>query len=117
MITKEEDRKKLKMDTKVEQLKEDNNEDEYYSWNSKKRQKKSYPLSCKIFILITIISCLANIYFIYRSFSIKHFPGFKEFAESRFSVRTFSPKPVEQEKIDALLRVVQMAPTAENKQP
>ena len=105
------------MDTKVEQLKEDNNEDEYYSWNSKKRQKKSYPLSCKILILITIISCLANIYFIYRSFSIKHFRGFKEFAESRFSVRTFSPKPVEQEKIDALLRVVQMAPTAENKQP
>ena len=27
------------MDTKVEQLKEDNNEDEYYSGNSKKRQK------------------------------------------------------------------------------
>ena len=26
-------------------------------------------------------------------------------------------KPVEQEKIDALLRVAQIAPTAENKQP
>ena len=52
------------MDTKVEQLKEDNNEDEYYSGNSKKRPKKSCPLSFKLLILITIISCLANIYFV-----------------------------------------------------
>ena len=40
-----------------------------------------------------------------------------ELAQSRFSVRTFDQRPVEQEKIDALLKVVQMAPTAENKQP
>ena len=87
------------MDTKVEQLKEDNNEDEYYSGNSKKRQKKSYPLSCKILILITIISCLANIYFIYRSFSIKHFPGFKEFAESRFSGGLFLLSQLNKKKL------------------
>ena len=42
---------------------------------------------------------------------------FLEFAESRFSVRKFSEKPVEQEKIDTLLRALQIAPTAENKQP
>ena len=47
----------------------------------------------------------------------KRFSSFKELAESRFALRTFDQRPVEQEKIDALLRVVQVAPTAENKQP
>lgn len=38
-------------------------------------------------------------------------------ANSRFSVRSFSNKKVEQEKIDLILRAGQVAPTACNKQP
>ena len=38
-------------------------------------------------------------------------------ANSRFSVRSFSDKKVEQEKIDLILRAGQVAPTACNKQP
>ena len=38
-------------------------------------------------------------------------------ANSRFSVRSFSNKKVEQEKIDSILRAGQVAPTACNKQP
>ena len=40
-----------------------------------------------------------------------------QIAESRFSVRKYDSRPVEKEKIDKLLRVAQVAPTAENKQP
>ena len=105
------------MDTKIEQLKEDNNEDEYYSGASKKRRNNSHPISYKILIFITIISCLISLYLIYSSYTKKSSRSFLEFAESRFSVRKFSEKPVEQEKIDALLKAVQIAPTAENKQP
>ena len=105
------------MDPKIEQLKEENNEDEYYSGASKKRKNNSYPISYKILIFITIISCLISLYLIYSSYTKKSSRSFLEFAESRFSVRKFSEKPVEQEKIDALLKAVQIAPTAENKQP
>ena len=42
---------------------------------------------------------------------------FLELAEKRFSVRMYDPKPVEQEKIDAILRAAQLAPTAKNQQP
>lgn len=38
-------------------------------------------------------------------------------ANSRFSVRSFSERKVEQEKIDLILRAGQVAPTACNKQP
>ncbi len=38
-------------------------------------------------------------------------------ANSRFSVRSFSDKKVEQEKINSILRAGQVAPTACNKQP
>jgi len=38
-------------------------------------------------------------------------------ANSRFSVRSFSDKKVEQQKIDLILRAGQVAPTACNKQP
>ena len=102
---------------KIEQLKEENNEDEYYSGASKKRKNNSYPISYKILIFITIISCLISLCLIYRSYTTKNSQSFLELAESRFSVRKFSEKQVEQEKIDALLRAVQIAPTAENKQP
>ena len=105
------------MEDKIEQLKEENNEDEYYSGASKKRRNISYPISYKILIFITIISCLISLYLIYRSYTTKNSRSFLEFAESRFSVRKFSEKPVEQEKIDTLLRALQIAPTAENKQP
>lgn len=37
--------------------------------------------------------------------------------ENRYSVRSFSSKPVEDEKIEAILRAGQLAPTACNKQP
>ena len=47
----------------------------------------------------------------------KKFSSFKELAESRFSLRTFDKRPVAQEKIDALLHMVQVSPTAENLQP
>lgn len=43
--------------------------------------------------------------------------SFLELAAQRFSVRSFSDKPVEQEKIDAILKAAQLAPTAVNYQP
>ena len=39
---------------------------------------------------------------------------FMELASQRFSVRSFSDKPVEQEKIDLVLKAAQLAPTAVN---
>lgn len=43
--------------------------------------------------------------------------SFIELAEKRYSVRNFSSKQVEQEKIEQLLRAGQLAPTACNNQP
>ena len=43
--------------------------------------------------------------------------GFLRFARERYSVRSFSDKPVEKEKIDAILTAAQLAPTAVNYQP
>lgn len=43
--------------------------------------------------------------------------SFLELAEERFSVRSFSDKPVESEKIDLILKAAQLAPTAVNYQP
>lgn len=40
-----------------------------------------------------------------------------ELANSRYSVRSYSSQPVEQEKIDYLLDVARLAPSAVNKQP
>lgn len=42
---------------------------------------------------------------------------FLKLAEERFSVRSFADKEIEQEKIDAILRAAQVAPTACNLQP
>lgn len=42
---------------------------------------------------------------------------FLELAEKRFSCRKFKDKPVEEEKIQAMLKVAQLAPTAVNFQP
>lgn len=42
---------------------------------------------------------------------------FLELAKERYSVRKFSNKPVEQEKIDRLLEAARLAPTACNNQP
>jgi len=42
---------------------------------------------------------------------------FLKLAEQRYSVRQFSPTPVEQEKIDAILEAARLAPTAVNAQP
>ena len=100
------------MDSKMEQLNEDINEEEQLE-TSKKRPKKNQK-SCKILICIIIISCLINIFLFYKLFTQK---DFLKLSESRFSLRQFSDKPIEQEKIDTLLRVAQIAPTAENKQP
>ncbi len=44
-------------------------------------------------------------------------PTFLELAERRFSVRKYAQTPVEQEKIDKILRAAQVAPTAKNNQP
>ena len=45
------------------------------------------------------------------------YQGFLELAESRYSVRNYDPKPIEQEKLDRILRAGQVAPTAANRQP
>lgn len=42
---------------------------------------------------------------------------FMDLAAGRYSVRHFSPKPVEQEKIDLILEAGKLAPTAVNSQP
>lgn len=42
---------------------------------------------------------------------------FLELAKDRFSVRKYSTKPVEQEKLDLILKAAQLAPTAVNYQP
>lgn len=42
---------------------------------------------------------------------------FMELASARFSVRKYADKPVEQEKIDAMLEAGRLAPTAHNIQP
>ena len=44
-------------------------------------------------------------------------PTFLQLAKDRFSVRYYSRKPVEQEKIDAILEAARIAPTAKNLQP
>ena len=45
------------------------------------------------------------------------YKSFLELAEARFSVRKYAQTPVEQEKINAILRAAQLAPTAKNLQP
>ncbi|MDO4850816.1 MAG: nitroreductase family protein [Actinomycetota bacterium] len=42
---------------------------------------------------------------------------FLELAEARYSVRKYSDKPVEQDRLDRILRAGQVAPTAANSQP
>ena len=42
---------------------------------------------------------------------------FLELAENRYSVRSYSDKPIEPEKMDCILRAGQVAPTAVNYQP
>jgi nitroreductase len=42
---------------------------------------------------------------------------FKELAAQRYSVRKFSPIPVEKDKLDLVLEAGRIAPTAANKQP
>ena len=42
---------------------------------------------------------------------------FLELAKERFSVRAFSDKPVEQEKLDKIIEAGYVAPTAKNQQP
>ena len=45
------------------------------------------------------------------------FNSFIELAEHRFSVRKYSDRPIEKEKLDRVLRAGQVAPTAVNSQP
>ena len=106
------------MDTKnsqAEQL-DTKQEEDYYEGNSKKRPKKFHPFLTKILVFIIIIISLSCFYLIYLLNS-KKTQSFLELAESRFSLRHYSQKPVEPEKISKLLRVAQLAPTAENLQP
>ena len=42
---------------------------------------------------------------------------FLEIMEKRYSVRSYSDRPVEKQKLDRILRAAQVAPTAVNKQP
>lgn len=42
---------------------------------------------------------------------------FDKLADARYSLRRYAPQPVEQEKIDSLLAVCRIAPTAHNNQP
>lgn len=43
--------------------------------------------------------------------------NFAELSEHRYSVRKFDPRPVEEEKLQLMLRAAQVAPTAVNAQP
>ena len=45
------------------------------------------------------------------------YQNFLDLAESRYSVRNYSDRPIEQEKLDRILRAGQVAPTAANRQP
>lgn len=42
---------------------------------------------------------------------------FLEFSRKRYSVRSYSDRPVEQDKIDKILQAAMIAPTAVNYQP
>lgn len=42
---------------------------------------------------------------------------FLKFSRKRYSVRSYSDRPVEQEKIDQILQAAMIAPTAVNYQP
>lgn len=42
---------------------------------------------------------------------------FKELIKSRYSVRAYQPKPVEEEKLNKVLEAANIAPTAANRQP
>ena len=99
------------MDTKnaqAEQL-DTKQEEDYYEGNSKKRPKKFHPFLTKILVFIIIILSLSCLHLIYLLNS-KKTESFLELAESRFSLRHYSQKPVEPEKISKLLRVAQVAP-------
>ena len=87
---------------------------EYEELETEKKHPKQNQNLNKILIFITILSFITSICLFYKSYTKN---DFLKLAESRFSIRQFLNKPVEQEKIDALLRVAQIAPTAENKQP
>ena len=87
---------------------------EYEELETEKKQPKQNQNLNKILIFITILSCITSTWLFYKSYTKN---DFLKLAESRFSIRQFLNKPIEQEKIDALLRVAQIAPTAENKQP
>jgi nitroreductase len=87
---------------------------EYEELETEKKQPKQNQNLNKILLLIAILSCITSICLFYKSYTKN---DFLKLAESRFSIRQFLDKPVEQEKIDALLRVAQVSPTAENKQP
>ena len=105
---------------KIEQLKQDNSqeeEEEEYIGKSKRRPKSKTPLCYKILIIISIFTSLLSIYLIYKLYSSKNSSNFLQLCESRFSVRNYTQKAVEPEKIEKLLRVAQVSPTAANKQP
>ena len=104
----------------VEQLNEDNDQEDYYLGTSKKRKSQSYPISYKILIFISLFFSLLSFYLLYLLYSKKHssqFSSFLQLSESRFSVREYSQKPIESDKIEKILRVAQLSPTAANKQP
>ncbi len=48
---------------------------------------------------------------------MRAYKDFLEMAENRYSVRSYSDRPIEKEKMDRILRAGQVAPTAVNKQP
>ena len=101
----------------TEQLKEANSEEEEGHYlGSKKHKKTNYPISYKILIFITIFTSLLSLYLIYKLYTKNKYSSFLELSESRFSVREYSQKPVEQEKIDKLLGVAQLITKEEHKQ-
>ena len=106
------------MSTQIEQFNEENGEEEYYLGTSKKHPKIKYPILYKILIFISIILSLSCFYLLYLNFiQNKNNSSFLNLCSSRYSVREYSQKPIEQEKIDLLIKVAQLSPTAANKQP
>ena len=74
------------------------------------RARRGYrPSNSFIFIGVTLLHPLSGIV------AFRFYP--RKLATDRFSVREFSPRPVEDEKIEKILEAAKVAPTAVNYQP
>lgn len=66
-----------------------------------------------LFFVLSLISCSG----LYDASQSQKENSFMSLAQSRYAVRKYSSKPVEKEKIEAILEAGRIAPTAANLQP